>query len=256
MHARLRALRDERGVVMLEFLLAFLPIFVLFLGLLQLALLEVADLVVRHAAVAGARSASVVLYDDPQYYDGTATGDARDASPRMAVIRGAAHARLAAISPAWPVLARTIDPALRASAADAIGAADFSRLALALLLYLPVTTAIGFPREPGSDELRGDLSQADQLSLRITQLVPCAVPIAGALLCRTLEWDGSQLRATGADARTQRALEALKRAPLAPLQRLLAESGLSFMVLQAEASLPAQRANYAYKSEREQEGAR
>jgi hypothetical protein len=244
---------DQRGVVMLEFLLAFLPIFALFLGLLQLALLEVADLVVRHAAIAGARSASVVLYDDPQYYDGTQSGDARDPSPRMAVIRGAVHARLAAIAPAWSVLEGAVDPGLRPSVADAIGEADLSRIALALALYLPATTAIAFPRAPGSSELLDQLASTEALTVRITQLVPCAVPLAGALLCRRFEWDGAKLRAEGADPTTQRALEELRRAPLAPLQAMLTSSGMPLALLQAEASLPAQRADYRYASEREKE---
>jgi hypothetical protein len=253
MRTRQGWLGDRRGVVMLEFLLAFVPIFVLFLGLLQLALLEVADLVVRHAAVAGARSASVVLYDDPQYYAGAAVGDASEASPRLAVVRGAVQVRMAAIAPAWPALEAAVDPARRPSVADALGPADAARLGFALFAYLPATLAIAFPREPGSDELLDDLGASDALTVRVTQLVPCAVPVAGALLCRRFDWDGSQLRARSGGAGAQRALAELKRAPLAPLQALLAASGLPLAVLRAEATLPAQRADYSYRSARDQD---
>ncbi len=61
--------RDERGVVYLEFLLAFMPVFVLFLAVCQLSLLYTGALVVRHAAYAAARSAIVVLEDDPARYE-------------------------------------------------------------------------------------------------------------------------------------------------------------------------------------------
>ena len=61
--------RDERGVVYVEFLLAFVPLFTLFLGIAQLVLLWGGRLVVGHAASRAARTASVVLDDDPRYYD-------------------------------------------------------------------------------------------------------------------------------------------------------------------------------------------
>ena len=60
---------SARGVVYVEFLLCFIPVFMLFLGVVQLALISGAKLVVKHAAYRGARSASVVLADDPKFYD-------------------------------------------------------------------------------------------------------------------------------------------------------------------------------------------
>ena len=56
-------------------LLAFMPIFTLFLGLVQLGVLYVADLAVHHAAYRAARAAAVVLDDDPRYYEGEARGE-------------------------------------------------------------------------------------------------------------------------------------------------------------------------------------
>lgn len=60
---------DERGVVYVEFLIAFFPLFLLFLALCQLALVGAAEAVVRHSAYAAARSAIVVLEDDPKKFD-------------------------------------------------------------------------------------------------------------------------------------------------------------------------------------------
>ncbi len=57
------------GVVYVEFLIAFIPIFVFFLGMVQLALAYGCKLGVQRAANNAARAAVVVLDDDPRWYD-------------------------------------------------------------------------------------------------------------------------------------------------------------------------------------------
>ena len=66
--------RATAGAVYVEFLIAFLPVFFFFLGLVQLAFVQVANLVVKHAATKAVRAAVVVLPDDPQYYGGVPVG--------------------------------------------------------------------------------------------------------------------------------------------------------------------------------------
>lgn len=66
--------RSRAGGVYVEFLIAFLPIFFFFLGLVQLTFVQVANLVVKHSATKAVRAAAVVLPDDPQYYGGTPVG--------------------------------------------------------------------------------------------------------------------------------------------------------------------------------------
>lgn len=61
--------KNEKGAVYVEFLLVFLPVFFIFLGLIQAAMLYTANIVVRHAATTAARAAMVVLDDDPAKYD-------------------------------------------------------------------------------------------------------------------------------------------------------------------------------------------
>ena len=82
---------DERGAVMVEFLIAFLPIFFSFWCILQSAGLYSAKLVVMHSAYLGARGAGVVLADDPKNYGGedqfAAKGKRNDAI-KKAVMRG------------------------------------------------------------------------------------------------------------------------------------------------------------------------
>ena len=65
-----RVIADRRGVVFVEFLIAFLPVYTFFLCLIQLALLFAVRLVAEHAAVDAARAAAVVIGDDPKRYNG------------------------------------------------------------------------------------------------------------------------------------------------------------------------------------------
>ncbi len=66
--------RDKRGAVYVEFLIAFLPIFFFFLALVQLAFVQTANLIVKHAASKAVRAAAVVLPDDPKYYGDVPVG--------------------------------------------------------------------------------------------------------------------------------------------------------------------------------------
>lgn len=83
-------LRDARGAVYVEFLIAFFPLFFFFLALVQLAFVTSANLITKHSAVTAARAAVVVLYDDPKRYGGEpvgrATGKRREDIERAARI--------------------------------------------------------------------------------------------------------------------------------------------------------------------------
>ncbi|GAC1351636.1 MAG: hypothetical protein NVS3B20_25710 [Polyangiales bacterium] len=66
-HSFLRAyLRDRRGAVYVEFLIAFLPFLIFFLGIWQVGLIFGFRLIVDHAAVSAARAAAVVMAEKPQ----------------------------------------------------------------------------------------------------------------------------------------------------------------------------------------------
>ena len=75
---RCRLLEDTSGVVFLEFLMAVTPLWTFAACTFQLALIAHASLIVRHSADAAARSAAVVLPDDPAEYGG---------EPQMSVAR-------------------------------------------------------------------------------------------------------------------------------------------------------------------------
>ena len=82
-----RSLADTSAAAYVEFLLAFVPLFVLFMGIVQLALLFGARLLVEHAAFRATRAAAVVLDDDPRYYDGEPRLDVEGRGARASDIR-------------------------------------------------------------------------------------------------------------------------------------------------------------------------
>jgi hypothetical protein len=90
-HATPDAVADQRGAVFVEFLIAFLPVYVFFLCLLQLTILFSSRLITEHAAVHAARAAAVVAGDDPSRYGGEdlhrlTPGGEREGAIRKAVI--------------------------------------------------------------------------------------------------------------------------------------------------------------------------
>lgn len=109
-NARLRA---DEGAVFVEMLIAYLPVLFFFMATWQLAELCAAHLVVERSASAAARAASVVLPDDPFYYDGTAV-DAYEGS-RKSDIELAAKMVLAAA----PQI--SADPVIQVTGASGIG---------------------------------------------------------------------------------------------------------------------------------------
>jgi hypothetical protein len=90
------ALAASEGAVFVEFLIAFLPVYVFFLCVLQLGLLFTVKLLTEHAAVSAARAAAVVLADDPRHYEQTRAHELREpkafrrTNPRYSAVRSAA----------------------------------------------------------------------------------------------------------------------------------------------------------------------
>ena len=67
-------LRNETGSAYTEMLVCFMPMFTVITCLIQMALMNVAHLIVAHSAVLAARAAIVVLPDNPACYDGNDVG--------------------------------------------------------------------------------------------------------------------------------------------------------------------------------------
>lgn len=86
---------DDRGAVFVEFLIAFLPVYVLFLCLVQLTILFSVRLITEHAAVHAARAAAVVIGDDRKRYGGERENELEDGGRRERAVRNAAILTLA-----------------------------------------------------------------------------------------------------------------------------------------------------------------
>lgn len=202
-------LADQRGVVFLEFLIAFVPIWTFSLCLFQFAMISQADLLVRHAADAAARSASVVLPDDPGEYGGEPTmsvGRNRVTVGALVAALGRASSvlrtpssdslasafsdrvlgnlgrsrlntiRLAAHIPLMPLTPINVGRDPRPSLRKALGGA---RSLFNALYYQPFAVAVTFPGEQNG---RVD---GPEVTVRVTYAYQCTVPLARRILCRS-----------------------------------------------------------------------
>lgn len=185
-----RARRRREGAAYVEFLIAFVPILTLFLGLVQLGLLYGGNLVVQHAAHRAVRSAMVVLDDDPRYYDDERrlAIDGRRATSadiewmlaraedEASARRPAPLSRRAAIEASAMVLLAAIEPGEGDSIADALRLLDRSRRAEAARTATRVEVRLR-RGATGSDE-------PPQVRVRIEYGFACRVPVVRRLVCR------------------------------------------------------------------------
>ena len=224
--ARLALRHDSRGVVYIEFLIAFFPLLVIFLGICQLALIASARLVVQHAALAAARSAIVVLEDSPDDFGGAGKGKLTEhpgeakATPETALralgievpeapqspldevvgkavvatdARPQQGARMQTIRTAayLPLLALAprsdaLGPASDPSLGDSLPAGFESRLSFGLR-WTRAASVITLHDVPSTEELAVEpIEHKAPVTVRATYLVHCAVPLVRALVCDTL----------------------------------------------------------------------
>jgi hypothetical protein len=158
--------RSTQGAVFVEFLIAFLPVYVFFLCLLQLALLVSVKLVTEHAAASAARAAAVVLGDDPKLYRGTKPHEFKE-----------------------PKLLRAQNPRYKAVKSAAV---------LALLPLIAngtvqmVSVVFAPPEEPGGEERSkvklapmGD-QEVEKVRVRVDVTTQCRISFANYLMCGLL----------------------------------------------------------------------
>lgn len=89
---------NERGAVMVESIVAIPTLLTFFAMILQFSYLSMASLVVQHAAVVAARSASVIVPDDPTAFKDNSAVGALDGD-RLAAVTDAASELLGALVP-------------------------------------------------------------------------------------------------------------------------------------------------------------
>ncbi len=274
----------QAGAVYLEFLIVFVPVFTFFLLVLQFGLLQAGRLGVRHAAVAAARSAVVVLDDDPAFYDGQkrrslvstncggnepskllsgllgkalGSGSSGGAVPSGgSTCKGGARggavrtAAIAALMPFSPPLHTVVAGTSRGG--DIVGIAGKA-------LYAMAATGVSFPSQPGANSFASSFGIDDNVTARVTYLQHCSIPIASRLMCDSglAIFAGVSPPERGQDLEKWIRVQKRLRAAKPWLRELLDHSSQKvltgtlllkgrYSVEQAEATLPLQGASYAY----------
>ena len=215
--------RDTRGAVYVEFLLAFIPLFFMFLAMLQMGLLYGASLVVQHSSNVAVRAAMVVMDDDPDQYDGatrrsldtsaggvsgfsqsagsligsifgSSTGTASwTGGARLNAIEFAAGMPLLPLSPSLMSLGRTgRTETVRTALGAGTGDGPEARVAWGIA-YNRMALAVTFPQTPNdvsahrsSFPAPTDAGDGGPITARVTYLYNCQIPLANRLMCDDL----------------------------------------------------------------------
>lgn len=147
-----------RGAVYVEFLIAFMPLLILFMCLWQMSRMYTTSLAVQHAAVLAARSGAVVFADDPASYGGEAVGQVT--TKRKQAVEGAA------LIPLSPFI---LDGSL-------------------------VSVDVTYPSQPGGSGERSsfnpsdpttsdDSARVDFVRVRVATTFRCRIPLADRIAC-------------------------------------------------------------------------
>jgi hypothetical protein len=197
---------------------AIIPVMIFFFGLLQLAMIFSAHLVVRHAAERAARSAVVVLDDDPEHYantdrglvtyhdpnggNGSTTlkylqdlGDVfgikmptneisgllnSDAGPRLSAIQQAAYMPLAVLAPSPDTLFKLFG--MGSGGLSQVG--NGGRFLMGFLLYDRAATMVTLRNPDG--QVATSIPSDGLVTVRVTYLYFCAIPIVNYFMCDSM----------------------------------------------------------------------
>jgi hypothetical protein len=278
--------RDERGIVYVEFVLAFMPLLLMFLSICQVAFLTMGRLVVQHAALCGARAAIVILEDDPKEYAQAPRGNLNDGEPRIGGLaemleslgfegvgpalgkdlsdvdakteersgeqRGARMGSIRAATTMPLLLLAPNRSAIARGGTDSVAGSlpgDFiSRLPFSLA-YTSVAAVTTVHTAANTEELAAEnIPRSAPITVRVTYLMPCGVPLARLLMCRPLakllkSSTGSEGQEESVFARRLRHAQGV-----GALKDLVAPS-TRFVVLTAQTTLPNQGAAYDHQGE-------
>jgi len=223
----------ERGAVYVEFLIVVFPMLFLMFGLAHIGFAYTAHLLVGHATARAARAAIVILPDETDEYAGVALnrigtdGEGLEAyknapeDGRYDQIRMAARITLSPLSPA-------IESYVGDSLADAIG--DHPGVSTLAGLIGPWTdqgVALTFP--DGNGGYLTEFSPRQDITVRITYLYKCSVPIVRSLVCRSY---------SDLDDRAKKELEAMGAKKLLGLADFIL--GWRYLAITEERTLPNQ----------------
>jgi len=203
---------DQRGAAYVEFLIVFIPIFLMFLGMIQASMMYAANLVVTHSATTAARAAAVVLDDQESRYGDEARnstagsgggesptdsvsaflegvglgggsapasggGDSGSSGARLSAIRSAASIPLLAVSPSYSQLVGS------ESVYAAIGGNPAERGLTGASVYNRAAVAVTFPIARAGTDFKSEFGENEDVNVRVTYLFHCAVPLVNRIMC-------------------------------------------------------------------------
>jgi hypothetical protein len=198
--------RDERGAIYVEFLIAFIPIFIFFLCIVQLAFLGAGQLVVAHSATRAVRAAMVVLDDERDFYDGASLGELEGhgtsndvlhaiaslvdtsggfppagpaaGSARLQAIRNAAYVPLATLAPSPAFLPHLAGAWITSRLGTLV------RFGFGFAVYNRAAAMVSLREAPGSPNVvSGELNGPIDVTVHVTYLFPCLIPLANIMVC-------------------------------------------------------------------------
>ena len=206
--------KDTRGAVYVEFLLVFIPVFMIFLGTVQASLMFAANLVVNHSATTAARAAAVVVDDEEKHYNNDARLTIEDGDKGESVMDkvgsllewagmsssggssgggggssgGSGNAREGAIRSAASLPLIAVSPSMEQLISDpsvyrAIGGSAGDRALTGAAIYNRTAVAVTFPSSIGGTDNLQEFGANDDIHVRVTYLFNCAVPLANRVMC-------------------------------------------------------------------------
>jgi Flp pilus assembly protein TadG len=192
--------RGVAGAAYVEFLVVIGPFLLLVLGLTQLGLLFGADLLVAHAAGKAARAAIVILPDDHEDadYGGDPVNQVSSGQGLTGYMMAPSKGRLSAIRDAARLTLSPIGPSLSSLDPDSVAGALIQPSGVSLLSGLigwtALAVAVTFP--DGEGGFRTTFDPRGPVTVRVTYLFRCAVPLGRDLLCGGM--DGLSMDQAGA----------------------------------------------------------
>jgi hypothetical protein len=258
--------RHSRGVVYVEFLIAFIPLFLLFLGVCQLVLLTAARLIVSHAAATAVRAAIVVLEDPADDYGGAPRGnlsqgksgsfDSSELLKRLSLAGAKSSftdsskvapqhgARMAAIRLAATTPLLTLAPKSAVTSGENLERSLVSNSVVQLAsayAYTEATTAVAIKPDEQTDSLAVEpIDPKGAVTVEVTYLYTCGVPVVRSLLCSTL----SSLLDSHGDSAGAKEAERLSQFANPLALRVLTLMAGRYTILKGQATLTNQGAAY------------
>src|SRR5262249_51637982 len=157
--------QDERAAAMVEFLFAFIPILILFLCVIELTRLSVADLMVQRAAGIAVRACAVIK-DQPLHCDENSDRGLKGQSPNE-------------------------DADIELAAREALKPLSESTLRVDAAPCTTVHDAAGPDKDVGGHYEPTTVAQSGPDEVKVTARFRCVVPLARDIVCPNVEQRGS-----------------------------------------------------------------